>query len=346
MVHLGGTATPYGWKTGVHNTGVIHYLHAGAPIVWYAFANQHTEDFLGAMRDIVRVESGWSDTPTLSLSPVSPDSLNEVRGQLVEGNWMVRPESLVASNGSLFVTRTIQNVGDWLCTLPGVYYSGFCTGRNISESIAVALPDWTGRKTDADLLVRDCGFAPLFCTDTLVAEEMRRIRGRKAFSGDEMKKLIPPVFTNMVQETVRLLEKVMSECPTSIQEVGSMLWREYKAKGVVPCQKCNICTSWAFVICPTHHAKAHCLRHYVEAGATGVVGLTIHLPEDWIRLKAWAGMVAKSRFGPFLPSHSLSRGLMPYFQPRSHRRRSQHGRGWSTPEKGGEQCRRKAIVPV
>ena len=145
----------------------------------------------------------------------------------------------------------------------------------------MALPDWTSQHRAADRLFLDRGFEYVFCTQTLVAEEMRSVRGRKVKSGEEMKNSSPPTFPTMVQETKCLLGEVVENFPTSIQKEGSQKWRTAKEKGVLACTECGIGTSWAFVMCSdVPKGGPHCLRHYNEARQGGVGVLTIHLPQE------------------------------------------------------------------
>lgn len=79
------------------------------------------------------------------------------------------------------------------------------------------------------------------------------------------------------------------------------------------CTTGHMCTSWAFVMCEdVTQGGPHCLRHDVEAKEGGVGKLTIHLPEKWMRLKAWAGLVEEGGVGPFrrpIPSQGDSRHI-------------------------------------
>ena len=84
LIRLGGAGTPYEWKTGVLDTAGIHFNHIVAPIVWYAFADMHTEALLEAVQSIVRPGVDATNSPT----PLSADNsdIDVVRAQLQMGN--------------------------------------------------------------------------------------------------------------------------------------------------------------------------------------------------------------------------------------------------------------------
>ena len=114
VIRLGGAGTPYGWKTGVHDTAGIHFNHTGGPIVWYAFAQKYTAAFLEAVQSIVRPEVDPTDSP----SPLTADisDIDDVKAQLQTGNWMLRPETLV-TKGVPLSRRGLSNFLGKPCTL-------------------------------------------------------------------------------------------------------------------------------------------------------------------------------------------------------------------------------------
>lgn len=318
MIRLGGAGTPYGWKTGAHDTAGIHFNHTGAPIVWYAFADTHTETFLQAVRSIVRPEVDQTDSPALLTEDCS--DINEVRAQLRMGNWMLRPETLATIRSSLVATRVVQLPGDALYTLPGVFFSGFCTGWTILESIAVALPDWTCLKAATDRSVEASGLVPVFDTDFVVAQEMRCIQNPEVVSGAEAKNLIPSAFKTMVLRLESLLGDIKTTVPSATEKYRSALFIA-EGYGAETCSFCHSGTSLAFVTNRAPHSKPYCLEHYKEAREGGVKGsIDIHLPHDWSSFNAWAGVTDQGGYPPFpppptqFPSREDTR-LSPIFPP-------------------------------
>ena len=244
-IRLGGAGTPYGWKTGAHDTASIHFNHTGAPIVWYAFADTHTEAFLEAVQSIVRPEVDQTDSPTLL--PEDCSDTDEVRAQLRMGNWMLRPETLATIRSSLVATRVVQNPGDALYTFPGVFFTGFCTGWTLLESIAVVLPDWTRMKAATDRFVEASGLIPVFDTDFVVAQEMRCIQNPEVVSAAEAKNLIPSAFKTMVLRLDSLLGDNKATVPSPTEKYMSEVYNT-GGYGVVTCSLCHSGTSLAFVV--------------------------------------------------------------------------------------------------
>ena len=121
-----------------------------------------------------------------------------------------------------------------MCTLPGVFFSGFCTGWTLLESIAVVLPDWTRMKAATDRFVEASGLIPVFDTDFVVAQEMRCMQNPEVVSGAEAKNLILSSFKTMVLRMVCLLEEIKMTDPSATEKSGSGVYNT-GAYGVVTC---------------------------------------------------------------------------------------------------------------
>jgi jumonji domain-containing protein 2 len=104
------------------NLPSINYLHLGQPKLWYSVPSC----------DAHKVNS--------FLESVYPHDRRKCPSFIRHKRYLIHPKTL--ENLDITVTKTVQNVNEFIVTFPEAYHQGFNFGYNIAEAINFATPHW------------------------------------------------------------------------------------------------------------------------------------------------------------------------------------------------------------
>ncbi|KAH9608866.1 hypothetical protein KSS87_002355 [Heliosperma pusillum] len=122
QLHIGMCFSSSPWDVQEHCLYKLHYLHLGAPRIWYGISESDAHEFEAATRKH------------------SPESLKKHLKLFHKPGSHVSPGTLVSEG--IPVYRCIQRPGDFMLFLPRAYHSGFDCGFNCSTSTVFAPLAW------------------------------------------------------------------------------------------------------------------------------------------------------------------------------------------------------------
>ena len=123
-VQLGMWSSALGLHIDDHDLISIHYLHFGAPKIWYIINPSSYAKF----EELVNDTKLFRDLSVSCLSPLQHKSL------------LIDP-SFLRSN-SIEFCRIEQKVNEIIVIFPGTYHCYFDAGFNVCETVKYALPSW------------------------------------------------------------------------------------------------------------------------------------------------------------------------------------------------------------
>ncbi|KAL9242983.1 hypothetical protein vseg_016928 [Gypsophila vaccaria] len=122
QLHIGMCFSSVPWNIEEHCLYKLHYMHLGAPRIWYGIPESGAHDFEAATKEHTSESSEKHLKQFQKLRPhLSPGTL-ESKG--------------------ISVYRCVQRPGDFILFLPGAYHGGFDCGFNCSTSTVFAPLDW------------------------------------------------------------------------------------------------------------------------------------------------------------------------------------------------------------
>jgi jumonji domain-containing protein 2 len=122
FLYVGSYKSTFCWHTEDMELYSINYLHFGAPKTWYSVPLAHKKKFEDLSRSFF------------------PDEFKKCPQVLRHKNILISPS--VLSNNAVQVTKTTQQVGEFMITFPGGYHSGFNHGLNCAEATNFATKRW------------------------------------------------------------------------------------------------------------------------------------------------------------------------------------------------------------
>ncbi|KAL0482014.1 lysine-specific demethylase [Acrasis kona] len=135
FLYVGSYKSTFCWHTEDMELYSINYLHFGAPKTWYSIPLGHKKKF----EDLAR--------------SMYPEEFKKCAQVLRHKNLLISPS--VLSQNNIQVTKTTQQVGEFMITFPGGYHAGFNHGLNCAEATNFATRRWIQIGKEASRCVCD-----------------------------------------------------------------------------------------------------------------------------------------------------------------------------------------------